>query len=46
MVAMFRYSSVSTYSVSLPHWKVEFSDSVGEEFLKKEVEDVCIYAVT
>ncbi|KAL7616179.1 hypothetical protein Lser_V15G00486 [Lactuca serriola] len=40
MVAMFRYSSVSTYSVSLPHWKVEFSDSVGEEFLKKEVEDV------
>lgn len=40
MVAMFRYSPVSTYSVSLPHWKVEFSDSVGGEFLKKEVEDV------
>ncbi|KAI3736800.1 hypothetical protein L2E82_26787 [Cichorium intybus] len=42
MVAMFRYSLVSTYSVSLPHWKVEFNDSNGGEFLKKEVEDVYV----
>ncbi|KAI3767584.1 hypothetical protein L2E82_17821 [Cichorium intybus] len=40
MVAMFRYSTVATYSVSLPHWKVEFSDSTEEDFLKQEVEDV------
>ncbi|KAI3685241.1 hypothetical protein L6452_34479 [Arctium lappa] len=40
MVAMFRYSLVATYSVSLPHWKVEFSNSIGGKFLKKEVEDV------
>ena len=40
MVAMFRYSSVATYSVSLPHWKVEFSNSIGGKFLKKEIEDV------
>ncbi|KAL4583281.1 hypothetical protein LXL04_007851 [Taraxacum kok-saghyz] len=40
MVAMFRYSTVATYSVSLPHWKVEFSDSILGDFLKQEVEDV------
>lgn len=41
MVAMFRYSTVATYSVSLPRWKVEFSDLIEGDFLK-EVEDVCI----
>ncbi|XP_071711839.1 putative 1-phosphatidylinositol-3-phosphate 5-kinase FAB1D [Rutidosis leptorrhynchoides] len=40
MVAMFRYSTVATYSVSLPLWKVEFHDSVQGDFLKNEVEDV------
>nr|GEV09515.1 putative 1-phosphatidylinositol-3-phosphate 5-kinase FAB1D [Tanacetum cinerariifolium] len=39
MVAMFRYSTVATYSVSLPRWKVEFSDLIEGDFLK-EVEDV------
>lgn len=41
MVAMFRYSTVATYSVSLPHWKVEFSNSDEGDFLKHEFQDVC-----
>nr|KAJ0213980.1 hypothetical protein LSAT_V11C400209230 [Lactuca sativa] len=40
MVAMFRYSTVATYSVSLPHWKVEFTNSIERDFLKEEVADV------
>ncbi|KAD4586336.1 hypothetical protein E3N88_23937 [Mikania micrantha] len=40
MVAMFRYSTVATYSVSLPLWKVEFSNSMEGDYLKDEVEDV------
>lgn len=43
MVAMFRYSTVATYSVSLPHWKVEFTNSIERDFLKEEVADVCIF---
>lgn len=41
MVAMFKYSTITTYSVSLPPEKLEFSSSVNGEFLKKELEDVC-----
>ncbi|KAI3784276.1 hypothetical protein L1987_43372 [Smallanthus sonchifolius] len=40
MVAMFRYSTVATYSVSLPLWKVEFNNSMEGDYLKEEVEDV------
>ncbi|KAK6787195.1 hypothetical protein RDI58_015720 [Solanum bulbocastanum] len=40
MVAVFKYSTVTTYSVALPPEKLEFSSSVNEEFLKKDFEDV------
>ncbi|KAK6114759.1 hypothetical protein DH2020_007028 [Rehmannia glutinosa] len=40
MVAMFKYSTVITYSVSLPPQKMEFSSSVSGEFLKKDSENV------
>lgn len=40
MVAMLRYSLVATYSVSLPTQKLEFSNSIKGEFLKKEIENV------
>ncbi|KAJ8557856.1 hypothetical protein K7X08_004622 [Anisodus acutangulus] len=40
MVAMFKYSTVTTYSVSLPPEKLEFSSSVNGEFLKKDFEYV------
>lgn len=43
MVAVFKYSTVTTYSVSLPLEKLEFSSSVNEEFLKKDFEDVCFF---
>ncbi|CAA0827851.1 Putative 1-phosphatidylinositol-3-phosphate 5-kinase FAB1D [Striga hermonthica] len=40
MVAMFKYSTVVTYSVSLPPQRLEFSFTVKEEFLKKDSENV------
>lgn len=40
MVAMFKYSTVVTYSVSLPPQEMEFNYSVGGEFLKKDSENV------
>ncbi|XP_060216369.1 putative 1-phosphatidylinositol-3-phosphate 5-kinase FAB1D isoform X2 [Lycium barbarum] len=40
MVAVFKYSTVTTYSVSLPPEKLEFSSSVNGEFLTKDFEDV------
>ncbi|KAG6419831.1 hypothetical protein SASPL_116343 [Salvia splendens] len=40
MVAVFKYSSVATCSVSLPPQKMEFNASVKKEFLKKESDDV------
>lgn len=43
MVAVFKYSTVTTYSVALPPEKLEFSSSVNEEFLKKDFEDVCLF---
>lgn len=41
MVAMFKYSTVTTYSVFLPPKKLEFSSSIKGEFLKQEFDDVC-----
>lgn len=43
MIVRFKYSTVSTYFVSLPPRKVEFSHSIEGDFLQKEVEDVCIF---
>ncbi|XP_047977654.1 putative 1-phosphatidylinositol-3-phosphate 5-kinase FAB1D isoform X1 [Salvia hispanica] len=40
MVAMFKYSLVSTYSVSLPPQMMQFNYSGGGEFLKKDSENV------
>ncbi|XP_047322028.1 putative 1-phosphatidylinositol-3-phosphate 5-kinase FAB1D isoform X2 [Impatiens glandulifera] len=41
MAAMLRYSTVATYSVSMPPITLEFNNSIRGEFLKKEVEKVC-----
>lgn len=43
MVAMFKYSKVATYSVALPPQKLDFGNSIKEEVLKKEFEDVSSY---
>ncbi|KAH6780396.1 hypothetical protein C2S52_011633 [Perilla frutescens var. hirtella] len=45
MVAMFKYSPVATYSVSLPPQKMEFSASVKREFLKKYSDDVYLQGI-
>lgn len=43
MAAMFRYSPVATYSVSLPPLKLEFSNPVKGEYLKRDFEKVCCF---
>ncbi|GAB4844844.1 hypothetical protein Ancab_038232 [Ancistrocladus abbreviatus] len=40
MVAMFRFSRVSTYTVSVPPQKFEFNYSIKGEWLEKETENV------
>ncbi|KAK6939801.1 Chaperonin Cpn60/GroEL/TCP-1 family [Dillenia turbinata] len=40
MVAMFRYSPVVTYSVTVPPEKLEFSSSIKQECLAQEYENV------
>lgn len=40
MVAMFRYSSVATYTVSMPPQKLEFSGAIRQEWLSKETQNV------
>ncbi|MCD9646589.1 hypothetical protein HAX54_036569 [Datura stramonium] len=45
-VAVFKYSTVTTYSVSLPPEKLEFSSSLNGEFLKKDFEDVYMKGIT
>ncbi|KAL0323381.1 UNVERIFIED_CONTAM: putative 1-phosphatidylinositol-3-phosphate 5-kinase FAB1D [Sesamum angustifolium] len=40
MVAMFKYSAVATYSVSLPPQKMEVNSKVRGEFLKRDSEHV------
>lgn len=46
MVAMFKYSPVATYSVSLPPQKMEFSASVKQEFLKEYSDDVYLQGIS
>ena len=46
LVAMFKYSKVATYSVSLTPEKLEFGNSVRGEVLKEEFEDVSIFKCT
>jgi len=41
MVAMFRYSSVTTYTVSMPPQKLEFNGAMKQEWLLKETKNVC-----
>ena len=41
MVAVLRYSPVPTYAVAVPPQKLEFSNSIRQESLKKEMENVC-----
>jgi 1-phosphatidylinositol-3-phosphate 5-kinase len=41
MVAMFKYSSVTTYTISVPPQKLEFSGAMKQEWLLKETENVC-----
>ncbi|PHU19672.1 putative 1-phosphatidylinositol-3-phosphate 5-kinase FAB1D [Capsicum chinense] len=45
MVAMFKYSTVTTYSVFLPPKKLEFSSSIKGEFLKQEFDDVYLKGI-
>ncbi|KAK6276842.1 hypothetical protein POUND7_017165 [Theobroma cacao] len=40
MVAMFSYSSVTTYTVSMPPQQLEFSKSIRPDWLKEEYENV------
>ncbi|XWS23446.1 hypothetical protein CRYUN_Cryun28dG0014500 [Craigia yunnanensis] len=40
MVAMFSYSSVTTYTVSMPPQQLEFSNSIRPDWLKEEFENV------
>ncbi|XP_073276371.1 putative 1-phosphatidylinositol-3-phosphate 5-kinase FAB1D [Primulina huaijiensis] len=46
MVAMFKYSPVATFSVSLPPQKLEFSCSVRGEFLNRDSEDVYLKGIS
>uniref|UniRef100_A0A6P6GA43 1-phosphatidylinositol-3-phosphate 5-kinase n=1 Tax=Ziziphus jujuba TaxID=326968 RepID=A0A6P6GA43_ZIZJJ len=40
MAAMFRYSPVTTYTVSVPAQKIPFSNSIRQDWLTKETKDV------
>lgn len=42
MVAVLRCSPVSTYVVAVPPHKLEFSNSIRQESLRKEIENVCL----
>ncbi|KAL6318383.1 hypothetical protein AAG906_040556 [Vitis piasezkii] len=46
MVAVLRYSPVSTYAVAVPPHKLEFSNSIRQESLKKEMENVYMKAIS
>ncbi|KAL8459581.1 hypothetical protein ACS0TY_036908 [Phlomoides rotata] len=46
MVAMFKYSPIVTYSVSLPSDKMEFNASIKREFLKKDFDDVYLQGIS
>ncbi|KAF7812066.1 putative 1-phosphatidylinositol-3-phosphate 5-kinase FAB1D isoform X1 [Senna tora] len=40
MVAMFKFSSITTYNIFMPLQKLEFSDATRQEWLLKETENV------
>lgn len=40
MVAMFRYSSVATYTVSMPPHKLKFGGAIKQEWLMEETDKV------
>lgn len=40
MIAMFKYSQVTTYTVSMPPQKLEFSNSIRGDWLEEELENV------
>ncbi|TKY51496.1 putative 1-phosphatidylinositol-3-phosphate 5-kinase FAB1D [Spatholobus suberectus] len=46
MVAMLRYSSVATYTVSMPPRKLEFSGAIRQEWLLKETENVYMKGIS
>ncbi|KAH1139491.1 hypothetical protein GLYMA_10G218400v4 [Glycine max] len=46
MVAMFRYSSVATYSVCMPPRKLEFCGAIRQEWLLKETQNVYMKGIT
>ncbi|CAJ1976850.1 unnamed protein product [Sphenostylis stenocarpa] len=46
MVAMFRYSSVTTYTVSMPPRKLEFCGAMRQEWLLKETKNVYIKGIS
>lgn len=43
MVAKFKYSTVAIYNVSVPPQKLEFSNSIRQEWLRKETENVRLF---
>ncbi|KAG8378364.1 hypothetical protein BUALT_Bualt08G0129800 [Buddleja alternifolia] len=46
MVAMFKYSPVVTYSVSLPPQKMEFNSSVRGDFIEKDSDNVYLKGIS
>lgn len=46
MVAVFRYSSVTTYTVSMPPQKLEFGGAIKQEWLLKETETVHLKGIS
>ncbi|KAL2324698.1 hypothetical protein Fmac_023756 [Flemingia macrophylla] len=45
-VSMFRYSSVNTYTVSMPPRKLEFSGAMRQDWLLKETENVYMKGIS
>lgn len=44
MAAMFKYSPFTTYTVSVPPQKIQFSSSIRQDWLTKETKDVNIFS--
>lgn len=44
MAAMFRYFPVTAYTVSVPAQKIPFSNSIRQDWLRKETKDVNIFS--
>lgn len=43
MAAIFKYSAAAIFNVSLPPQKLEFRNSIRQEWLKKETMNVCLF---